>query len=110
MNLCFDFKDKQVQLTNYSIKSNHWGVNDDHLKNWVLEVSNDGNDWKPVDEHSNDSSLNGPYKIATFKTKEIQSFYQFVRLRQTGRNWHGQPGQYHSAFYLFEFYGKLKNK
>ena len=55
--ICFDLKDKRVQLTSYSIKSQNLKAGSYHLKNWVIEVSNDKNSWEIVDEHSNDSTL-----------------------------------------------------
>ena len=102
--ICFDFKNMQVQLTSYSIKSINWNKDDDHLKSWILEVSKDGNKWEKIDEHNNDSQLNSPYAVATFNTKETNSFYRYVRLTQTGPNW---QNDYHTAFSMIEFHGKL---
>lgn len=107
--ICFDLKDKQIQITNYSIKSYADSTNGDHLKSWVLEVSNDEKNWRKIDEHTNDSHLNGEYVIATFDTNKIEDFYQFIRLKQTGRNWHGD-GHFHTEFVFIEFYGKLRNR
>ena len=35
------------------------GHNNIHLKNWIFEVSNDGEKWEEIDRHSDDSTLNG---------------------------------------------------
>lgn len=56
--ICFDFKDNLVHLTGYSIRSYNAGENFANMRNWVVEVSNNGNDWMEIDRHSNDSTLN----------------------------------------------------
>lgn len=103
--VCFDFKDKKLQISSYSLKSSNFGPNDYHLKNWVLEVSNDQKNWEIIDEHNDDPVLNGQGIIVTFKTKTQNSFYQFIRLRQTRTNWYGD---YQIRLSKIEFYGKLK--
>ena len=105
IEICFDFKDKLVQLSNYTIKSYDCGPNSNHLRNWVIEVSNDNIIWETADERNNDSHLNDRYVVATFSTKKLTGFYRFVRLRQTGKNWYNQN---YMIFDAFEFFGKLK--
>ena len=103
--VCFDLKDRRIQMTSYSIKSYAAGQNWHHLKNWKIEVSNDGNEWTTIDEHKNDSTLNGDRAIGTFKIQQETQFYRFIRLHQTGKNW--ANGNL-ICFYCIEFYGKLK--
>lgn len=104
--ICFDFKDKKVQITNYSIKSESRSKNNCHLRNWVIEGSNDNNQWEIIDEHSNDSSLNSSHAVSIFNTKNTSESYRYIRLRQTGPSWN-----YGGPYYLFianiEFFGKL---
>ena len=104
--ICFDFKDKEIQITSYSLKSCNWGQNSDNLKSWVVEVSNDHQRWDEIDKRENNSILNGANLIGTFDTKENKSFYRFVRLRQTGKNWNNC---YYTGIASIEFYGKMKN-
>ncbi|KAK8840504.1 hypothetical protein M9Y10_030712 [Tritrichomonas musculus] len=104
--ICFDFKDKEIQITSYSLKSCNWGQNMNNLKSWVVEVSNDHQKWDEIDKRENNSILNGANLIGTFNTKENKSFYRFVRLRQTGKNWNNC---YHTGIASIEFYGKMKN-
>lgn len=101
----FDFKNRAIQLTNYSIKTYNNQQNTRHLKNWTIEVSNDEDDWIEVDSHTNDDSVNDSYKVATFDTKELEGFYRFVRLRQTGENW---IHDFDTYICQLEFYGKIK--
>ena len=51
--ICFDFKDKTVQLTEYSLK-----LGRDHLHHWVIEGSNDWKSWTKLDRRDTEG-LNG---------------------------------------------------
>ena len=107
--VCFDFKDKEIQLSSYSIKTNPNESNNYHLKNWNIEVSNDGNNWSAIDEHSNDSTLNGPSRVANFHVQQkSDNFYRYVRLLQTGCNWNDNDKYHYLHFNLIEFFGKIK--
>lgn len=105
--VCFDFKNKLIQLTEYSIKTSGGGQDGYHLRNWVVEASNDKKNWEIVDQHDDDSSLRGSNRIVTFKTKvkETNSFYRYIRIRQTEKSW---SNNYVFVMYYVEFYGKLK--
>ncbi|KAK8850239.1 hypothetical protein M9Y10_018364 [Tritrichomonas musculus] len=103
--VCFDFKDKQVQLTSYSIQSNRSGWGSAHLRNWVVEASNDRDNWDKIDEHSNDSTLNGYDIKATFDTKQTNMFYRYIQIRQTGVSW---SSNYYTYIPYLEFFGNLK--
>lgn len=107
----FDFKDKRVQLSGYSIQSHEVGESQGNLRNWVIEVSNDGDNWEEIDRHSDDPELNGSNKISTFSVqKQKDEFYRFVRLRQTGYSWYGgfNSNSYIVYFVLIDFFGKLE--
>lgn len=81
-----------------------------HLRNWVIEVSNDGKTWKIIDRHENDSTLNGSSIITNFDIKsKTNDFYRFVKLRTTGLSWDGNDR--HDIFFPFiEIYGKMKEQ
>lgn len=102
--ICFDFKDRKIQLTSYTIKSYAASSNNYHLKNWNIEVSDDKEHWIKIDEHTNDPTLNGSKIVAKFNIKNKTNFYQYVRLHQTGTNWRND---YYMIFYSLEMYGKL---
>ena len=78
------FKDKRIQLTNYSIKSNKEGHNNFNLNGWIVEVSNDGESWTNVDEHQNYHALNKSNAIVTFNVKKIEFLLSFC---QTSSEW-----------------------
>ena len=82
--ICFDFKDKTVSLTKYSLKSD--GAGGGHLIQWVIEGSNDGGTWEELDSR-NTQDLNGKYITKTYDCQRTRSeSYRYLRLRQTGKN------------------------
>ena len=111
--VCFEFKDRGIQLSGYSIGSGANDPNSHHLRNWVVEVSKDGKKYEEVDRHSDYYELNGPKIIRTFNVKKTnREFYRFIRLRSTGYSWDGYPNsnKYMMYFYYIEFFGKLEEK
>lgn len=109
--LCFDFKEKEIQVTDYSIKSYGQDVDYCHPKNWVVEVSKDGKEWTEIDRHENDPTLNGMYKVGTFNIKKKQNdFYRFIKIRQTGQSWDHRGQHYYFGLDFVEFYGKIHQK
>jgi archaellum component FlaC len=78
--ICYDFKDRTVQITHYSIRSTDaW-----YPRSWVLEGGIDlSGSWTTLDSQSGNSQLNGNYLVATFPTANHTSF-RYIRLRQTG--------------------------
>lgn len=106
---CFDFKDKLVQITGYSIKSYDGKENSRHIRNWSVEVSNDGERWEEIDRRQNESSLNGPNRIVSFQiSPERKQFYRFIRILETVISWDGRNNRYDSVFSKVEFFGKLQ--
>lgn len=108
--ICFDFKDNLVHLTGYSIRSYNAGENFANMRNWVVEVSNNGNDWMEIDRHSNDSTLNCPNNVASFIVdRQDNDFYRYIRIRQTGYSWSDYPytNSYYIYIYSIEFFGKI---
>lgn len=103
MWICFDFKNRKIKVTNYSIKSHKLGKDGHQLKSWKIEISNDGRTWIKIDEHKDCPTLNGSCITGTF-TVEPNDFSRYVRLHQTGTPWGGHD----LWFYYIEFYGYLK--
>ena len=99
--IMFDFKDKKVKISNYSIKCYNDGSH--QLRSWVIETSNDKENWHIIDEHDNDETLKGCKGSKTFKA-ESDKFSQYVRLRQTAKPWDGNDLWFH----YIEFYGYLQ--
>ena len=66
-NSCYDFGEKRVTPTEYSIRSGDNGPGG-HPESWVLEVSNDGSEgsWAVVDRRVNNSDLNANHVTCNF--------------------------------------------
>lgn len=104
----YDFKEKKVHPTHYSIKSHTSAVIPNHLKNWVVEGSNDDSNWTPLDTRNGDISLNNYMAINTFKIDDSNhqnEFYRFLRLRQTGQN---NSNKNYMGLCALEYFGKIK--
>ena len=90
--ICYDFGERRVTPTSYSIRSYGNGPGNHHPKSWVLEVSNDGSEgsWAVVDSRENNSDLNDKSVTRNFALSAPRSrAFRFVRLRLTGKNHRG---------------------
>ncbi|KAK8888785.1 hypothetical protein M9Y10_033524 [Tritrichomonas musculus] len=103
--VCYDFKEKKVKITNYSINSIKGNNDGHHLKSWVVEVSDDGNKWTTIDEQKDSKKLKGKNLSATFDV-EPSDYSRYVRLRNTAEPWGGNDLWFSSL----EFYGYLKDE
>ena len=107
--ITYDFKERRVIPASYSVKSQGDLPGGDHLKSWVIEVSNDEKQksWIEIDRREDNYDLNGSSVTRNFKISRVPSTgFRFVRLRQTGRN-HSQ--HYYVAFACLEIFGTLIN-
>ena len=85
--ICYDFQNLRMRPNMYSIRSYMNG--DNHLLSWVIEGSNDYENWTILDERKNERSLDETGKSNTFTMNHIQEneeSYRYLRLRQTGRS------------------------
>ena len=102
--ICYDFGERRVAPTSYSIRSIPNVPGTDHPKSWVLEVSNHGSEgsWAVVDTRQNDFELNGFYVARNFKIGAPPSeAFRFVRLRMTWCNHRGDHNLNISGLELF---------
>jgi hypothetical protein len=103
--ICYDFKDMQINMTHYSIRTLRNG-NDSHLRSWTLEGSKDGLKWVKIDDHQNDTSLNSKGAISVFSISEsFEEEFRMIRLRQTGKNSNSND---HLIVNAIEFFGVLQ--
>ncbi|OHS99969.1 hypothetical protein TRFO_33487 [Tritrichomonas foetus] len=102
----FDFKNKRVKLTDYTIMSSRRVRCNDHPRNWVIEISNNKENWKIIDQQNNDSSLNESHVRSSFTINNGQNneYARYVRFKQLGRNWRDK---YMMQFSFIEFFGSL---
>jgi hypothetical protein len=103
----FDFKDRLVSLTHYSLKSG--GASGYHFLEWTISGSNDGNSWTIVDDQKT-QVLNGKYITKLFECGDKSSvssfspFYRYLRLTQTGKN---SSKNDHLDLSNIEFFGSI---
>jgi hypothetical protein len=98
--LCYDFKDRKVRPTRYSIHAHSSGY---YLRSWIFEGSMDGSRWTELDCHTNDQTTNSNHPIGTFPVSQHFEC-QFVRLRQTGVC---AEGNHHLILFAMEIFGDL---
>ena len=103
--LCYDFKERRVIPTSYSLRSNGWGGRGHyHPKTWVFEGSNDGKAWTELDHRDNNEDLNDKFAIHNFEiTSNSHDTFRFIRLRQTGMNHNGSQELIINSMEIFGF-------
>ncbi|KAK8852705.1 hypothetical protein M9Y10_017694 [Tritrichomonas musculus] len=50
--ICFEFKDRRVIPSHYTLKSVNWGVNHYNPRSWVVEGRTEGGEFETIDEES----------------------------------------------------------
>ncbi|KAG9480961.1 hypothetical protein GDO78_010299 [Eleutherodactylus coqui] len=78
------------------------------LRNWVFQVSKDGQNWTTLYTHVDDCSLNEPGSTATWPLdppREEKQGWRHVRIKQTGKNASGQT--HYLSLSGFELYGSV---
>ena len=102
--LCVDFKEMSFKPTNYTLRTFNCGPGYSHIKTWVLEGSNDGENWTVIDSQTNCNLMNQKRATIIFNCNSDSSFHK-LRLKMTGRN-------HHNGTYLclsgIDFFGTLK--
>lgn len=103
----YDFKEKKVIPSFYSIRSYPSSSGSEHLKNWVIEGSNDDCNWQILDSQSSVNCLNNRSAFYTFQIKKklnLNEGFQYLRLRQTDRN---ATGRFDLSLSALEFFGEI---
>jgi hypothetical protein len=84
--VCYDFKEKRIMPTHYTIRTNGYdGPGQWRLKSWLVEASVHGESWREVDHRENNEQLNGAYFAGTFAVAGGGEC-RFIRLVDIGRN------------------------
>jgi hypothetical protein len=102
----FDFKDRVVSMTHYSLKSDGYGGY--HLVEWVVQGSMDGDSWTDLDRRkTQDLNNNFVTKIYSCDTSFSEAhFYRYIRLLQTGKD---SSGYDYLMLANFECFGSMAN-
>jgi hypothetical protein len=79
-------------------------TDNNHLVKWVIEGSDDRNEWMCLDERET-HELNGNGRVSSFKIENDSEipFFRYVRLRQNGRN---SSNNDHLVLNRIEFFGR----
>lgn len=105
----YNFKEKRIIQTHYSIRSGKSSYFGNEPKDWVVEGSNDDNNYKTIDTGNGITNLCAASVTLTFDIKQSivsNQGYKFIKLRQTGVN---TAGNNHLVLNALEFFGILKN-
>jgi hypothetical protein len=102
--ICYDFKDKRITLSHYSIRSRFDGFRgSNNPKDWVVEGSETGDDWIELDRQTNNEDLNSRNVAKAWELKSGPPL-RYVRLRQIGR---AHSRKHYLAISSFELFGSL---
>jgi hypothetical protein len=101
--IMFRFPKYMVYLTDYTLKSPYSKSGWNHLKSWIVEGSNDGENWSEIDRHEENNDLNGKGKVMTWRVQNPMRA-RMIRLRQIGKNHKGTDDIQLAGI---EFFGQL---
>ena len=104
--ICYDFKEKRVALSSYTIRTWDSEENSCHLKSWVLEASNEidpaEESWVVLDTQNENGDLNDYLAVHNYTIEtQTQQAFRFIRLKQTGTSHYGNHRMTISALELF---------
>lgn len=102
----FDFVDKKINLTSYTMRTSSCGVNDMyHPKTWRVIGSNDKINWDVINKQISNPALNGRYKQHRFECEPTQQYYRYIRYIQD-ESW--MPDRAYNIFLTcFELFGTI---
>ena len=108
----YDFKDRKVHPTHYSMRSHEAGKGGNHPQHWVIEGSNTDrdDDWKMLDSRRNVTVLDESYRVHTFEIQEkldSNEFFRYLRIRQTGKNTYTTGSWYYLTLSALEYFGTI---
>jgi hypothetical protein len=98
--ICYDFKERRIVPTHYTIRTHGNNPGGSHLKSWLVETSTDGESWQEVAHEEDNKQLNGTYFTATFAVAGGGEC-RFIRLVNIGRNHWGSDDIIISAWEIF---------
>ena len=105
--ICYDFKDRRVIPTSYSIRSHSNPPGGCQPKSWVFEGSNDKRkgSWVSLDRRRDNNELNDEQVTRNFSISSSSGeSFRFLRLRFLGPN---HADSYFQALSFFELFGTL---
>jgi hypothetical protein len=98
--ICYDFKERRIVPTHYTIRTYWNGPGNSHLKSWLVETSTDGENWREVAHEEDNKQLNSKWFTATFPVAGGEEC-RFIRLVNIGRNHWGSDSLNITAWEIF---------
>jgi len=97
--ICYDFKERKVVPTHYSLRS-HLGCKGAHMMNWIVEQSADGQNWTEIDRKENCTGL---FRKGFPLTCPVSGGVdcRFIRLVNVGKNSAGSDCMSISGWEIF---------
>ncbi|OHT04542.1 hypothetical protein TRFO_27995 [Tritrichomonas foetus] len=100
----FYFKNTLLKIDEYSLETANLPPSHGHLISWVLEASNDDQEWFTLDSQYNLVLHAGREMSATFQCDK-SGYYQYFRIKQCGLN---DKGDNTMILKAVEFFGRVK--
>jgi hypothetical protein len=98
--VCYDFKERRIVPTHYTIRTHDSGPGNHHLKSWLVETSADGGSWREVAREEDNRQLNDRRLTGTFSVAGGGEC-RFIRMVNIGRNHSGDDRILISAWEIF---------
>jgi hypothetical protein len=98
--ICYDFKERRIVPTHYTISTNIYGPGGFHLKLWLVETSTDGENWQEVAHEEDNKQFNSCRCTDTFPVAGGEEC-RFIRLVNIGKNHEGNDRLYITAWEIF---------
>jgi hypothetical protein len=98
--ICYNFKERRIVPTHYTIRTYYGYPGCSHLKSWLVEMSADVKNWREVAREEDNKQLNGRSFTATFPVAGTGEC-RFIRLVNIGRNRGGTDSLIISAWEIF---------
>lgn len=100
----FDFEKSRIILTAYSLKTYSGQDGYGHLQSWVVQGSNDDENYENLDEQINNNDLNSNCAFHTYMVEGKNQPYRFIKIMMTGKN---HAGTDFMVIRNIEFFGTL---
>ena len=98
-----DLKNNKLIVSAYSIRGRTDQFNNNHLRTWQLQGSNDNSNWTVLDSQTNNSTINAGTWFTMILSQSTEA-YRYLRLYQPGA---ASDGEAFITMGEWEFYGTL---
>lgn len=101
----FDFKDKKINLTSYTLRSS--GGYSAHPISWRILGSNDNESWDVLDNQENCPDLNGVRQQHRFTCKKNDKYYRYIKYDQEKCSYTKDGDESKFSITCIEFFGSI---